>query len=694
MRLLITCKICDRLLYEPYSLSCGHTYCYSCLCTWLVNNKKKTCPDCRAVATQQPTPSYVIREMTLIFLNRAELLPDGETTEQHAQWAKEEAEIVQKDKADANPRNGGLFKGCFRHGRLRLQAIHDPGDGVDRCPECHWELEDGVCNSCGLDVDGGSNYGFSDYDGESFMTDDELDHELDMHDAEVDAGYAHYPADDYLESDDFIDYDENPLDSDRAVPADLDELFGMADGAAMLRNPRTLATRRRHQHPIEIDSQSSEEDSDEEDSDEDDTEMQGFIDDGEEAVGGASASSDRATESAPQRRRVRHVVLSDDEGAVTSTVVDSEDGDSDDEGPVAAGSQRAKRSHVRRRQHPIAISSDEDSSEEGDVDEEEPNFDAGGFSPLQSQQSEDELDTHDDDGDSDGPSSVHRTDDIGSYDEEHYYDDNDNDSGGGSTTGASTMRTPFHLPRPNAHSLTGTADRPLSTPTSRHQAPGTASHRLQTLGLHSKRHTSVRSNQQTQSHAGSDRRGVQQRYPADDARPARQNAFANFMRRADRAEPGRSRQAEPRPRRADTAFAGLPEHPFTLSNTLASINNTHHASGYTASTSPSDSSRSSGGVGVQRFDRSAVSSAGVARSMPPHAQSGESSNSSSSQTLGATSRRTSDISIQADRVDSIGRRQGDGRQHHRSANARSRRKRAISISSVSSSMDGPHVYDY
>jgi len=29
LRSHLTCKICDRLLYQPYTISCGHTYCYS-----------------------------------------------------------------------------------------------------------------------------------------------------------------------------------------------------------------------------------------------------------------------------------------------------------------------------------------------------------------------------------------------------------------------------------------------------------------------------------------------------------------------------------------------------------------------------------------------------------------------------------------------------------------------------------------
>lgn len=82
LRSHLTCKICDRLLYQPYTISCGHTYCYTvgstlchllepdanmlqCLCTWFVNNKaRKTCPDCRIIVKELPAPAYVVSEGT------------------------------------------------------------------------------------------------------------------------------------------------------------------------------------------------------------------------------------------------------------------------------------------------------------------------------------------------------------------------------------------------------------------------------------------------------------------------------------------------------------------------------------------------------------------------------------------------------------------------------------------------------
>jgi len=95
--------------------------------------------------------------MTQIFANRAELMPVGETTEEHKKWQEEEAALVEKDRSNTGPR-GGLFRGSFKRGALGRRMppdyeargpIRDDEDGVDRCPRCTWELEDGLCQSCG-----------------------------------------------------------------------------------------------------------------------------------------------------------------------------------------------------------------------------------------------------------------------------------------------------------------------------------------------------------------------------------------------------------------------------------------------------------------------------------------------------------------------------------------------------------------
>ena len=93
--------------------------------------------------------------MTQIFVSRAELMADGETTHEHAASQEEEAGIVERDKSNQDPRTGGLFRGCFKQ-NIPMSAsgvIHDVEDGVVRCPMCAWELEDGYCNFCLVDYD-------------------------------------------------------------------------------------------------------------------------------------------------------------------------------------------------------------------------------------------------------------------------------------------------------------------------------------------------------------------------------------------------------------------------------------------------------------------------------------------------------------------------------------------------------------
>ncbi|KAL8839244.1 MAG: hypothetical protein Q9176_004575 [Flavoplaca citrina] len=136
-------------MYEPYTTQCGHTFCYSCLRQWFDRDHiKKTCPDCRAHVQNQPAPAFLVREITQTFINTGVLLPAGETTEDHRKSQREEADLVEKDKA-AQVSGRGLFNGRFNGPARYIAPIRDALDGVDRCPRCTWELEDGTCNSCG-----------------------------------------------------------------------------------------------------------------------------------------------------------------------------------------------------------------------------------------------------------------------------------------------------------------------------------------------------------------------------------------------------------------------------------------------------------------------------------------------------------------------------------------------------------------
>ncbi|KAF2740463.1 hypothetical protein EJ04DRAFT_572290 [Polyplosphaeria fusca] len=364
LRSHLTCKICDRLLYQPYIISCGHTYCYSCLCTWFVSNKsRKTCPDCRAVVTQAPAPAYIIRDMTSIFIAKVELLPAGETIDQHRKWQQEEADLVQQDKDNKDPRTGGLFKGCFRLPRPSgpsLRVVRDQEDGVDRCPMCSWELEEHACPQCGLffddngDVTWGDSFaGFSDdMDelSERSMSGEDLDGEIDMDDVDVD----------------FDGYDE-PMEGWQDY---------LGEGAFMMRRflehgyppqgpmgrrrPWThseAGSRRSYTHSIVSDMftdgmDTVEEEEEEEDGLDEDSSMNDFVVNENASTSSTSAASTPAPTPQPSnaqgraRARARPVVESEASSSVSSSI---EEEDEEDQGPIRRGQRNRAQARLLNR---------------------------------------------------------------------------------------------------------------------------------------------------------------------------------------------------------------------------------------------------------------------------------------------------------------------------------------------------------
>ena len=363
MRQLITCKICQRFLSEPYGLACGHTYCYVCLDAWLVAQRKRTCPDCRATIKQQPVPSFLIREMTRVFAYRAELLPDGETVEEHDEYIKEAVAKVSGDKEGP-----GLFRGLFNNAdRLRWGPLHDPGDDVERCPVCHWELEEGRCGSCGLTVGDEDGFGLDTGESES-SDDDELDNEMVPHDYDGMDDPGSFDEDDFMDEEGGHHY---PHDDDEHDGLDLDA-FGV-----LPRPAAALSRQRRHRHqPINLDSEPESEDSEDPDND---PQMDGFLDneDIEELGSGSSqeqSDSEPEAEETPRTNRprqfIRPMVIHDSDDDVQQqprrpVIIESSDEDEDEEGPVARNNQRAgKVSRGTRRQHVFEISSSEDTSDD------------------------------------------------------------------------------------------------------------------------------------------------------------------------------------------------------------------------------------------------------------------------------------------------------------------------------------------
>ncbi|RDK47313.1 hypothetical protein M752DRAFT_72434 [Aspergillus phoenicis ATCC 13157] len=339
IRSLLQCGVCIRPLYEPYTLACGHTFCYSCLTSWFVGGRhNKTCPDCRAPVKAQPAPAYLVRAVVQMFTSRPELLDKGETTDEHLSHQREEAERLEKDKANTHPREGGLFRGTFNKKLPVAQPIVDLEDNVVRCPRCSWELEeDEGCAQCGYRQDDESvtgSSGWSESDENSEMTDYLED------DDEIEDGFG--DADEYGWD---PSHDQLPLD---IQPADIDQLYrqwyGLAPGD--LPGVRTTGPFRRQNHygwPSGV-SSALEEDSDMDDEDED-ADMDSFIDDDLEHDD--YSESDRSTVVGRHEISVTHTIgtdlstfdemseESDDESLDDeSHDDDDDDDDDDDEDPI------------------------------------------------------------------------------------------------------------------------------------------------------------------------------------------------------------------------------------------------------------------------------------------------------------------------------------------------------------------------
>ncbi|KAL1972378.1 hypothetical protein VTN31DRAFT_6792 [Thermomyces dupontii] len=314
LRSLIQCGICVRPLYEPYTLACGHTFCYGCLTAWFTSarNGRKTCPDCRAQVKAQPAPCYLIRSIVNMFTNRAELLDKGETTDEHNQRRQEEAKKIEEDKNNTHPRTGGLFKGCFKEKRGPDGPIIDVDDGVERCPNCAWELVEDECVNCGYYAHDDTDFtDYTDYDDHSeFMTDaDDMEAEAFAEALEMD-GYH----------DEFLPFGFRLHDAmHRAYGRDRDRL-GDDPGPGQGRRARRM---------IYI---TDEDDSEDDDEDSEDEDMDSFVVDDDEEDDDDDDSSDHSTV-VGDRRRVSPLSSSEDESESSSEdgTDDSDDDDDDDD---------------------------------------------------------------------------------------------------------------------------------------------------------------------------------------------------------------------------------------------------------------------------------------------------------------------------------------------------------------------------
>lgn len=277
--------------------------------------------------------------------------------EQHRKWQKDEADMVQKDKNDQDPRTGGLFKGCFSHRTPRFLPMRDQEDGVERCPLCSWELEDGECARCGLFMDEDGQLTFGDgFTGFSEMDEEEeLDADMDM-DEEFDG----YGFSDAFGPDERMAALMGTMGDEEQSFA-LRRFLGAGGGYHQDRRRRIshseAGSRRSYSQSIVSDMYTDEMDTVEEEDEEgldEDSSMNDFIDDVE---GGSSTSQSAPSsqEQTPQparsnrsrvQGRARRVVESEASSEASNIAEEDEDDEEEDEGPIRRGTRN--RAQARR----------------------------------------------------------------------------------------------------------------------------------------------------------------------------------------------------------------------------------------------------------------------------------------------------------------------------------------------------------
>ncbi|KAI8606550.1 hypothetical protein EDD21DRAFT_186804 [Dissophora ornata] len=315
----LQCSICVDYFSSPFTVECGHTFCYTCLHSWLEIHK--SCPTCRTKLLRRPTLSFNIREQVHASIAA---LPEPE---QGIAMEKVQADEKSLKKIQSS---GDPWKGLFKS--LGLEGlggvIVDSDDGVRRCASCGWEVRNGSCVNCSTL--------FSDLeDSDESQDNTDLDSEPDAYDSH----------DSFINDDDTeeeygneVDPDENDLAlSDKSSDSDgennLQRRYQTARSGGLIRRQRTLAD---IFDDIESDSASCQE--------------HGVGDTGREV----SSASETAGES-----ESAHSIEGDSEDESESSQEDSQE-------------EEAKRLNGKRRQarRAIMISDEEDSDSSNESDDE------------------------------------------------------------------------------------------------------------------------------------------------------------------------------------------------------------------------------------------------------------------------------------------------------------------------------------
>lgn len=141
------CSICHDYMFVPMMTQCGHNYCYSCLTSWFDSNStlELSCPQCRASISETPNLNSALQQWLDTLLDTLHRKEKDNKDFQVLHDAKNETESAYK----SDKKNDNLFNGIFKTSAIGV--VDEDDDGILRCSNCHWELEDddeGMCPHC------------------------------------------------------------------------------------------------------------------------------------------------------------------------------------------------------------------------------------------------------------------------------------------------------------------------------------------------------------------------------------------------------------------------------------------------------------------------------------------------------------------------------------------------------------------
>merc|ERR1719420_2687085 len=74
----LLCSVCRDWIVQASTLDCAHSFCGTCIDTWLVTQKKFECPVCRHPIKREPVPS---RTLDTIVRKSVDRLPEADQKE-------------------------------------------------------------------------------------------------------------------------------------------------------------------------------------------------------------------------------------------------------------------------------------------------------------------------------------------------------------------------------------------------------------------------------------------------------------------------------------------------------------------------------------------------------------------------------------------------------------------------------------